>query len=82
MKGSVSTIFVMAMATVAHGFSTSSSSARRSVASQLAVYTKNGGMDSYEAQLAEAAEVLASGSGATAPSPSSANGAAATTTST
>jgi len=82
MKGSVSTIFVMAMATVAHGFSTSSSSARRSVASQLAVYTKNGGMDSYEAQLAEAAEVLASASGATAPSPSSANGAAATTTST
>ncbi len=74
----MSTIFVMAMATVAHGFSTSSSSARRSVASQLAVY-KNGGMDSYEAQLAEAAEVLASRSGATPPPPSPVNGAAAST---
>lgn len=80
MKGYAS-IFVVAMATVAHGFSTSSS-ARRSVASQLAANTKNGGMDSYEAQLAEAAEVLASRSGATAPAPSTANGAAATTAST
>ena len=73
---------MMAMATVTNGFYTPSSSTRLSVASHLAVYTKNGGMDSYEAQMAEAAQLLASESRTTAPPPSPVNGAAATTTAT
>mmetsp|Transcript_3915 Transcript_3915/g.5692 ORF Transcript_3915/g.5692 Transcript_3915/m.5692 type:complete len:168 (-) Transcript_3915:1317-1820(-) len=90
MKGCASTILVivMAIATVTHGFS-ASSARRSSVAvashSQLAVYAKNknGGMDSYEAQLAEAAQLLASksGTGTTAP-PSPINEAAPTTAAT
>eukprot|EP00984_Skeletonema_dohrnii_P006345 scaffold2265_cov98-Skeletonema_dohrnii-CCMP3373.AAC.2 len=66
----------MAFATVAHGFSTSPSSARRSVVSQLAM--KSGGMDSYEAQLTEAVKLLASAESSPAPSP--VNGAATTST--
>jgi len=58
---------MMAFATVAHGFSTSPSSARRSVASQLAM--KSGGMNSYEAQLTEAVKLLASAESSPAPSP-------------
>ena len=57
----------MACAAVAHGFSTSPSSARRSVVSQLAM--KSGGMDSYEAQLSEAAKLLASNGSVPAASP-------------
>jgi uncharacterized protein (TIGR02246 family) len=74
MKGCTSTIFMMAFATVAHGFSTSPSSARRALVSQLAM--KSGGMDSYEAQLTEAVKLLASAESSPAPSP--VNGAATT----
>ena len=76
MKWCTSTIFMMAFATVAHGFSTSPSSARRSVVSQLAM--KSGGMDSYEAQLTEAVKLLASAESSPAPAPSPVNGAATT----